>query len=65
MIAPWKTLPAEVEQFVARLTAAAYEVALRQGRNGTFIDLQLALWGALRDAALAELAAGEGEAWQR
>jgi hypothetical protein len=65
MIASRKTLPVEVEQFIARLTAAAYEVALRQGHNGSFVDLQLGMWGALRQAALAELAAEEDPAWQR
>jgi hypothetical protein len=34
--------------FVARLTDAAYAVALRHGVKGSFADLELALWRELR-----------------
>jgi hypothetical protein len=33
------------EDFAARLTLTAYDVALRQGFKGRFTDLQSALWG--------------------
>jgi len=36
------------EEFVARLTTTAYQVALRQGIKGSFADLYLNLWKALR-----------------
>ncbi len=35
------------EDLLARLTTAAYDVALR--RQGSFLDLQLDLWAALRE----------------
>jgi hypothetical protein len=39
----------EVEAFAARLTRAAYEVALRHGITGPFTDLELDLWHELRE----------------
>jgi hypothetical protein len=39
------------EELLARLTDAAYRVALRRGVRGPFIDLELELWRALRAAA--------------
>jgi hypothetical protein len=39
------------EEFLAELTAAAYEVALAHGFRDSFIDVQLGLWNALRHAA--------------
>ena len=36
------------EGFLAELTDAAYRVALRHGIKGTFVDLELDLWQALR-----------------
>jgi hypothetical protein len=36
--------------FTAKLTAAAYAVALRHGVSGSWIDLQLDLWRALTEA---------------
>ena len=36
------------EQFLAELTDAAYRVALRHGVKGSFIDVELGLWKALR-----------------
>lgn len=38
-----------VEDVLARITISAYEVALRQGFTGSFLDLELALWDELRD----------------
>lgn len=39
----------EAEAFAARLTRAAYEVALRHGITGPFADLELDLWHELRE----------------
>jgi hypothetical protein len=36
------------EGFLAELTDAAYRVALRHGIKGSFIDVELDLWQALR-----------------
>ena len=36
--------------FTAKLTAAAYAVALRHGVSGSWIDLQLDLWRVLTEA---------------
>lgn len=36
------------EAFLARLTTAAYQVALRHGTRGSFAALQLDLWRELR-----------------
>lgn len=43
------------EAYLARLTTAAYEAALRHGIRGSFADLELSLWRALRDAVLDEV----------
>jgi hypothetical protein len=41
--------PAEtIEHLLARLTDAAYRVALDQGIQGPFLDFELGLWSALR-----------------
>jgi hypothetical protein len=45
MVAP--TSPAS-EDVLARLTAAAYHVALRHGLRSPFIDVELDLWRELR-----------------
>ena len=37
------------EDFLARITDAAYRVALKHGFKGSFVDLQLELWSVLRD----------------
>lgn len=37
-----------LEDFLAELAAATYGVALRHGVKGSFIDLELELWQALR-----------------
>lgn len=36
------------EEFLATLTDAAYQVALQHGVAGSFVDVQLDLWAALR-----------------
>lgn len=36
------------EQLLAELTAAAYEVALRHGLRGSFLEAELELWRELR-----------------
>ncbi len=46
-------LPPDEEALVARLTRAAYDVALRHTPVQPFTDLQLALWREIREAFLA------------
>jgi hypothetical protein len=41
-------LETDLERLVAELTEAAYSVALRHGIKGTFVDLELGLWDAIR-----------------
>jgi hypothetical protein len=36
------------ERLLAELTAAAYQVALRHGLKGPFVDVELDLWRELR-----------------
>jgi hypothetical protein len=43
------------EDLLARLTAAAYAVALRHGLKGPFIDVELALWRELREVLADEV----------
>jgi hypothetical protein len=38
------------ETLLARLTDAAYQVALKHGTDGAFVDLELDLWRSLRRA---------------
>jgi hypothetical protein len=47
-------LSPEVEALVARLTRAAYDVALRHAPNQPFTELELALWRELRSVYLSE-----------
>jgi hypothetical protein len=49
-IADWDVLH---DTFVAKLTRAAYEVALRHGAAGTWLELELDLWQALADIVTA------------
>ncbi len=42
-------LDLRTEDLLARLTTAAYSVALNHGIAGAFIDVQLEIWSALRD----------------
>jgi hypothetical protein len=39
-----------LDNFAAELTRAAYQVALRHGATGTWLDLELDLWRAVADA---------------
>jgi hypothetical protein len=48
-------LDSPAEDFVASLTEAAYHVALQHGFTGSFLDLQLDLWSALRGVAASHL----------
>jgi hypothetical protein len=45
LIAPERD--ARLENLVAKLTEAAYPVALRHGVRGSWVDLELDLWKAL------------------
>lgn len=59
---PETPLDPNVEALAARLTRAAYDVALRHGITGAFADLELALWREMRavvGACRAEQAVGE------
>ena len=44
------TVQSSLASLAAKLTDAAYAVALRHGVSGSWIDLQLELWRALTDA---------------
>jgi hypothetical protein len=46
---------APVEEFLAELTHAAYNVVLRHGLNAAFVDVELTLWAALRKVVEREL----------
>jgi hypothetical protein len=41
-------LETDPERLAAELTEAAYSVALRHGIKGTFVELELGLWDAIR-----------------
>jgi hypothetical protein len=45
---PTSSLSNAEEELLARLTVAAYSIALRRRPQGSFLDLQLGLWAALR-----------------
>ena len=45
-----KTTQSEREEFLAELTDAAYRVALQHRFEGSFLDVELDLWKALRSA---------------
>ena len=47
-------LTPEAEALVARLTRAAYDVALRHAPDQPFTELELALWRELRSVYLSE-----------
>jgi len=38
------------EEKIARLTEAAYRAVLERGYRGSFLELELTLWGAIRRA---------------
>jgi hypothetical protein len=42
------SLQTDLEGLVAELTEAAYGVALRHGFRGTFVEVELGLWDAIR-----------------
>lgn len=44
----------DAEHQIARLTAAAYQVALQNGITGSFIDVELRIWSAIRGVIEAE-----------
>jgi hypothetical protein len=48
MVARNVSIPNASEQLLAELTAAAYQVALRHGFRGSFLDVELDLWRELR-----------------
>jgi hypothetical protein len=49
------TLPMiDRESFLARLATTAYQVALRHGIKGSFVELELDLWRELRAVCLAD-----------
>ena len=53
------------EAFLARLTTTAYQVALRHGIKGSFVELELDLWHELRAVCESdEPTEGAGE-WPR
>ena len=43
-----QTQPSTCEDFTAELAEAAYEVTLAHGFHGSFLDLQMGLWKAIR-----------------
>jgi hypothetical protein len=51
-------LSPEEESLVARLTRAAYDVAIRHTADQPFTDLELSLWRELRDVIRTEEYAG-------
>ena len=52
--APTARLTAQDEEFLAKLTQAAYAAALRHRPRGAFLDVQLDLWTALREVVAEE-----------
>jgi hypothetical protein len=53
------------EQLLAELTSAAYQVALRHGLKGPFIDVELDLWRELRAVLRRRLPGVRPEGGQR
>jgi len=49
-------LGSATEEFLAELTDAAYRVALKHKFQGSFVDVQLELWAALRKVVAHDLA---------
>jgi hypothetical protein len=56
MVAPRIDEALDGEALLARLTTAAYSVALRHGLKAPFIDVELALWRELRRVLIDETA---------
>ncbi len=48
------------EDFLARVTEAAYTVVLRNGLQRSFVDIELELWQEIRRVFPSEPAAGNG-----
>lgn len=60
------TAPTLAEETLARLTSAAYQVALRHGLRSPFIEVELDLWRELRHAlAMPPVQGNSGEDLQR
>ena len=59
MVAPRTDVTTSGEELLARLTTAAYSVALQHGLRAPFIDVELALWRELRALLCQELLAAE------
>ena len=51
----------DAEDRIARLTDAAYQVALQNGLSGSFIDVQLGIWSAIRNIIEAEASSARDE----
>jgi hypothetical protein len=49
----------DVEDRIARLTDAAYQAALQHGVTGSFVDVQLGIWSAIRKVLEEELSFNE------
>jgi hypothetical protein len=47
------------EDFVARITDAAYGVVLKQGLQRSFVDVELELWQQIRRVFRAEIVPGD------
>jgi hypothetical protein len=58
MVASRTDVTSTGEDLLARLTAAAYSVALRHGLKAPFIEVELALWRELRDVLADEWSDG-------
>jgi len=56
--APPSRLGPSAESFLAELTDAAYRVALKHKIQGSFLDVELDLWSALRIVVEREAKAG-------
>jgi hypothetical protein len=53
------------EDRIARLTDAAYRVALQKGISGSFVDVQLGIWSAIRNVIEVEASFSEDEVQDR
>ncbi len=61
---PYMKHPTPTDDLLAKLTDAAYQVVLRQGLPNSFVDLELAIWRALRFAwhhEIAQILSVDGE----
>jgi hypothetical protein len=55
----WADDEGPFESLLAQLTDTAYRVAVRHGIKGSFLDLELGLWQALREVLEREVPARE------